>query len=141
MVVLDTDHVSLLQWKQSADGQRLDARPKRIQADQQATTIITYEEQSRGWLALVTRARSMEEQIEAYDRLQRHCELYRRFELLAYDRPAAKKFSDLQGLRLKLGTQDLNIAVSCLANNALLLSRNLRDFRRVPGLKVEDWAK
>jgi predicted nucleic acid-binding protein len=28
-----------------------------------------------------------------------------------------------------------------LAHNALLLSRNLRDFRRIPQLRVEDWSK
>jgi tRNA(fMet)-specific endonuclease VapC len=35
---------------------------------------------------------------------------------------------------------DLKIAAIALFNNATLLSRNLKDFRKVPDLNVEDWA-
>jgi len=39
---------------------------------------------------------------------------------------------------------DLKIAAIALANNAKLLSRNLSDYlsdyRKVPGLQVEDWT-
>jgi tRNA(fMet)-specific endonuclease VapC len=34
---------------------------------------------------------------------------------------------------------DLKIASIVLAHNAMLLSRNLRDFQQVPNLRVEDW--
>jgi predicted nucleic acid-binding protein len=33
----------------------------------------------------------------------------------------------------------LKIAAIALANNARLLSANLRDFEKVPGLHVENW--
>jgi tRNA(fMet)-specific endonuclease VapC len=33
----------------------------------------------------------------------------------------------------------LKIAAIAIANDALLLSANLRDFEQVPGLRVEDW--
>jgi len=36
------------------------------------TTIITYEEQSRGWLSIISRAKSAGEQIQAYGRLENH---------------------------------------------------------------------
>ncbi len=38
-----------------------------------------------------------------------------------------------------LGTMDLKIASITLANNAILLSRNLCDLERIPDLRVEDW--
>jgi tRNA(fMet)-specific endonuclease VapC len=34
---------------------------------------------------------------------------------------------------------DLKIASVALANNATLLSRNLQDYQKVPGLRVVDW--
>ena len=36
---------------------------------------------------------------------------------------------------------DLKIASIVLVHDATLLSRNLRDFRQVPGLRVEDWLR
>ena len=36
---------------------------------------------------------------------------------------------------------DLKIAAVTIANNAILLSRNLRDFQQIPELKVEDWLQ
>jgi tRNA(fMet)-specific endonuclease VapC len=35
---------------------------------------------------------------------------------------------------------DLKIAATAISHNALLLSRNLVDFRKVPRLRVEDWT-
>ena len=36
------------------------------------------------------------------------------------------------------GTMDLRLAAIALSQNLTVLTRNLRDFGRVPGLKVED---
>jgi tRNA(fMet)-specific endonuclease VapC len=40
----------------------------------------------------------------------------------------------------KIGRADLLIAAISLANRATVVSRNLKDFRQVPGLRVENWA-
>jgi tRNA(fMet)-specific endonuclease VapC len=34
----------------------------------------------------------------------------------------------------------LKIAAVALANNIVLLTRNRRDFSRIPGLRIDDWS-
>lgn len=58
-----------------------------------------------------------------------------------FDTAAAARLVQLRRSRVRLGAMDLKIAAIGLAQEAVLLSRNLADFRRVPGLRVEDWAE
>ena len=41
---------------------------------------------------------------------------------------------------VKIGRSDLLIASIALAHQATLVTRNVRHFRQVPGLNVENWA-
>ena len=61
MFVLDTDHLSVLEWEDSRSTQRLLERLSLIAPDEAATTIINFEEQMRGWLAYLSRARTLTE--------------------------------------------------------------------------------
>ena len=139
MVVLDTDHLSLLNWDETSAVPRLWARLQGVDPEI-ATTIVNYEEQTRGWMAYVARARRLPEIVAAYARLSKHLEGYRRIRVLDFDEAAAAGFDRLRRSRIRIGTQDLKIAAIALAHGATLLSRNLVDFRKVPGLKVEDWT-
>jgi tRNA(fMet)-specific endonuclease VapC len=109
-------------------------------SDGAATTIITYEEQARGWLAFVARARTSKQRVHAYRKLFLHLEAFRRIEVLQFDDRCDSQFERLRQMRLRVGTLDLKIAAVALVERATLLSRNLSDFRRVPGLTVEDWT-
>jgi tRNA(fMet)-specific endonuclease VapC len=60
--------------------------------------------------------------------------------LLPFDNRAAAEFDRLRQSRIRIGTMDLKIAAIALANDATLLTRNLSDFRKVPGLRAEDWS-
>ena len=141
MVVLDTDHVSLLERRAtSAEGRRLAARLDPIPATDQATTVVSYEEQLRGWLAMLAKARNMAQQIDAYRRLKKQLENYCRIVVLEFDEAAATIFQRLAKARSKVGVMDLKIAAIVLAHDATLLTRNSADFRRVPNLKFEDWT-
>ena len=47
--------------------------------------------------------------------------------------------ADLARRGTPIGSNDLLIASIALANNFTLVTHNLRDFSRVPKLKIEDW--
>jgi tRNA(fMet)-specific endonuclease VapC len=61
MYLLDTDHVSLVVWPDSPEAGRLRERLEqtKIKGEIVATTIITFEEQTRGWLSHVSKARTL----------------------------------------------------------------------------------
>lgn len=139
MVVLDTDHVSLLEW--DFDGSApLRERLADLEPNEVATTIISYEESMRGWMAYIARARTVAQQVEGYQRLRRHLDNYRQIPVLDFDEDAGAQYQRLRRARIRIGTMDLKIAAIVLASGATLLSRNRIDFEKVPGLAVEDWT-
>lgn len=137
---LDTDHMSLLERAESGSGTRLLERLRQVAPEQRGTTIISFEEQMRGWMGYLAKARQVAKQIEAYRRLHRQLDMYGQMVVLDFNETAATEFQRLSGARLRIGTMDLKIAAIVLAHDATLLSRNLRDFRQINGLKVEDWT-
>ena len=139
MLLLDTDHLTLTQ-RRGSQYVRLSERLSPLSPEQVATTVIRYEEQTRGWMAYMSRTRTVAEQIDAYGRLLQHIENFRRIKVVPFDSLAATYFQRLIKSRPRLGTMDLKIAAIALSLDATLLSRNLADFRRVAGLKVEDWT-
>jgi tRNA(fMet)-specific endonuclease VapC len=61
------------------------------------------------------------------------------WEVLPFSSAAALECQRLRKERVRIGSQDLKIAAVALVNDALLLSANLADFRKVPRLRVENW--
>jgi len=104
------------------------------------TTIVNFEEQARGWLSFIANARQSHQEIVAYKRLHRLLTFYSDLLVLDYDQDAAEQFTKLRQIKVKVGTMDLKIAAIAISQNALLLSRNLKDFQQIPDLRVEDWT-
>ncbi|MGA2233278.1 MAG: type II toxin-antitoxin system VapC family toxin [Tepidisphaeraceae bacterium] len=139
--VLDTDILSLLAHQDSPEAPRIRRRIAELPADDSiATTVINYEEQMRGWMALLNRARSARSEIDAYARLLRHLATFRRMTVLAYDEAAAKIVERFRGLRTLVGAMDLKIAAIVIASDGILVSRNSVDFGKITGLRTEDWS-
>ena len=92
-----------------------------------------------GWLAEIKRRRNIEDQIPIYGQLIKMVALYQKWRIAPLDKLAAAEFTRLKKQKIHVGTRDLKIAAIALAHSALLLSANLRDFRQVPGLRVENW--
>ena len=137
MFVLDTNHASELIFRTAA-GLRLLHRLDESH-DDAAVSAITVEESLRGWLAEIRRQAEPRKQIPAYQRLIKQVDIFASWLVLPWDEDAADLYDPLKHLRQQVGTQDLKIACICLAHDATLLTRNVADFKPVPGLRVESW--
>lgn len=136
LYVLDTDHVTLHQRNDPV----LQPRIAALDARELAVTIVTAEEQMRGWLKLIRRARSKQRQVTAYEGLRIALEYFGSVPLLDFDPAAAAHFEQLRSQKIRIGTRDLRIGAITLAVGGVLLTRNVRDFGQIPGLLTEDWS-
>lgn len=141
MMVLDTDHVSILQHEDSPQAIALTKRLEALPKDEVATTVVTLEEQTRSWLALIGRYSNVRQQVAYYDRLAEMVDFFAGWQVLPFDDRAAIEFQQKRHQRIRVATTDLKIASIVLMRDATLLSSNLRDFERVPGLRVENWLQ
>jgi tRNA(fMet)-specific endonuclease VapC len=139
LYLLDTDHVSLLN-RGGETMQRIKTRIAAQSPDTVAVSIVTYEEQFRGWTAELAKVQAVDKQMETYARLNRMRQYYCATPVLLFDEKCLAQFQTLWIQRLRVGTMDLKIAATALANNATLITRNTSDFSKVPGLTVEDWT-
>lgn len=135
--VLDTNHLSELGYGTPA-GLRL--RDRLLESGEDAAiTIITVEEQLRGWLAEIHRLSDPHRQILVYQRLQERVEFFARWPVLRWDAAASDLFLRFRRERIRVGSMDLKIACITLVHEATLLTRNTGDFGKVPGLIVANW--
>ena len=114
--------------------ERLEAAP-----DEKAVTVITLEEQMRGWLADISRQREPHRQVNGYAKLQRQVDVFADWTVLGWDDDSADLFVDLRRQRVRIGSMDLKIACIALAHDCTLLTRNSRDFGKVPQLRFQNW--
>ncbi len=108
--------------------------------DSDMLSILQRQEQMRGWLAALHKARTDERLLLAYRELQSMLRDFCHLNILPFDAAAQNDFKRLRRQKIRVGTMDLRIASITLATRSTLLSRNLHDFERVPGLVVEDWT-
>ncbi len=141
MIVLDTDCRSLLEREKFTESSKLRQKLEQFPADEIFTTIITFEEQMRGWMAFLAKSKTVEQQVYAYEKLHRFLISYRNTAILDFDENAAEIYKNLKSQKIRIGTMDLKIASIAISHNAILVSRNLRDFEQIPDLTVEDWTQ
>ena len=137
MLILDTDHLTAID-RATASGAVLRSRLA-SREDEFCTTVVSISEQLSGLLALISSARSDHETLDRYGRLSKKLGSLQDFRLLDWTDAAAGEFHKLRRKKLRIGTMDLRIASIALSNNATLLTANVRDFEKVPGLRVENW--
>ncbi len=81
------------------------------------------------------------QQITYYDKLIEFIRFFNDWMILPLEASAVQVFRDLRTAKVRVPTTDLKIAAISVDRGALLLSRNSRDFERVPGLHFEDWTR
>ena len=138
LYVLDTDVLGFAFQQHFAVLRRVQALTDQ---DSVVTTIITLGEDLGGWLPACRRARNGTARSQAYGRLQRGLDFYRRWVCLPFDASAAEVFDELRAKKVRIGTNDLAIAAITLSVGGVLVTRNVVDFKLVAGLKVEDWTQ
>jgi tRNA(fMet)-specific endonuclease VapC len=111
------------------------ANPKNL-----AVTVISLEEQMYGRLSEIKKATSAISLITAYSRLEITLDYFKSVQVLPFDQNAHTSFESLIRQKLRVGTQDLRIAAIALSVNGIVVTRNQKDFGKVPNLQVENWA-
>jgi len=138
--LLDTDHVSLLLERHPQVSRRLANQGAEV-----AISIVTVQELFNGWVVRINSAREVEDAVRLYGKLSRTVALFGRVRVLDFDGKAGEMFQRLQTENPTLSKQrlqkDMRIAAIALANDAVVVTRNYRDFSQVSGLNIEDWSQ
>ena len=135
--LLDTDALSLFQRQHPALTSRVHAHPPASLF----LASITIQEQAQGWLAALNAARSEQHLAETHHLLVRLLvPSWGQFAILPFNEQAIVRFASLRILKLNVGANDSRIASVALEHNLIVVTRNIRDFGRVPGIVTEDWS-
>ena len=135
-LLLDTDHISLHERGHLPLRARLAATP----SDAIAVSVVTVEEMIRGRLAILARRSAGEARVWAYSKFMETILFFSSIQVVPYDLASEEQFQSLRAMRLRVGSQDLRIAATALVHNLVLVTRNRRDFERVPGIVIDDWS-
>jgi tRNA(fMet)-specific endonuclease VapC len=137
MLVLDTDTLThLLRGNASVILRRSQA------TEEVVLTEITRIEVLQGRFASILKAADRGQLFLAQQQLALSEQHLEAFDFLPITDAAAVEFERLlgtKGLR-RIGRGDLLIASIVLANKATLVTRNLKDYSKIPGLRLDNWA-
>lgn len=137
--IMDTDHLSLYERAHPKVCERI-IKARQNSTDTLFTTVVSLEEQYAGRIAQIRKASTPEKLVIAYEKLKQIFALFSDLDILEYDLKADEYFREFRKAGIRIGTLDLRIAAITLTNNGILLSRNLKDFKKVPGLTIQDWS-
>ncbi len=136
LFLFDTDHLT---HYQRGHPQVLINMVRHV-TDQLAISVITVEEQLTGWQRALSQAKDDVRRAEVYRRMACAVESLASWGVLPFSLVAMSRHAALVRQRLNVGSNDLKIAATALELNATVVTRNHRDFARVPALLHEDWS-
>ena len=137
MILLDSDHLTALKYTTGERSVRLRTRLAAASGEVLGTTVVNVEEQMKGWIAAVAKERQVRRQMSAYRELARLFTFIQPYHIALLTDAAVDLFEQFGSIRI--GVSDRKIGAIAIANNALLLTANRRDFEKVLGLRFENW--
>jgi tRNA(fMet)-specific endonuclease VapC len=135
LYILDTDIFSLWATNNVVVRARVAAHPR----SDVAISILTVEEALVGWLTALRQVKTNDRRAVIYDRMTLTAAAMADLQSVSCSLAALDRYDQLLKLKLGVGGFDLRIAAIVLEHKATIVTRNLSDFRRVPGLTCEDW--
>lgn len=136
LYILDTDILTLLRVNHPEVSLRVAATA----INDVVTTVITADEMLTGWYGMVRRAAQPAAIESAYARLADIITFLTGLRILNFTVAAIARFEQLRKLKLNVAKNDLRIAAIALEAGAIVVTRNARDFGRVPSVVIEDWS-
>ena len=112
MIVLDTDHLTAISFPEHSQYPGLLARMHSASDQNFVTTIVSVEEQIRGWFGSIHRQREVHKQLSSYERLSKFFDFLREWGIARFDARAADEFERLRRARVRIGSMDLKIELS-----------------------------
>ena len=137
LYILDTDTLQLFQDEHPL----VVARVQAVALEDRAISVISVEEQLSGWYTQLRQAKRSERLAWAYRRLAATVRFLSRVQIVDFEESAIQRCEQLKKRKVKVGTNDLRIAATVLERDAILVTRNVRDFQKIPNLRTEDWSK
>lgn len=134
--LLDTNTVTLLRHGHH----RIVANVTSHSSDTIGITVVNVEEILAGWFTRVRQAKTKAAQAAASRLLANATMHLGQFPIFPLTETSIDEYERLVRLKLNIGAMNLRIAAIALELGAIVVTNNIRDFGRVPGLSVEDWA-
>ena len=138
--LLDTDHVSFLQRRNSQEFNRLSKRISQYDQTDFALSVVSFHEQLLGAHSYINRAQTSNEMERGYELLLQILQGFAFAPVLPFDAQAIAIFERWREQGVRVSTMDLRIAAIAKSRNLVLLTRNAKDFNKVPDLATEDWT-
>src|SRR5262245_9071927 len=138
MILLDADTVTHFSYGHANVRRKIEEAGD----EELAIAVITRHEILRGRAESLLKAANAEELRKAAERFRQAEELLSDFLVVGFDENSIRHFGRLRKQRnlKKMGRADMLIACIALAHDALLVTRNTKDYKEVAGLRVENWV-
>jgi tRNA(fMet)-specific endonuclease VapC len=138
LIALDTDVFADAMFGDSIITERLG----KISIAEQSLPVVVVEEVVRGRLGSIRQAEAGRGKMKldiAYDLFRQSIEDANAFIILPLTSAVIMLVDAWKRQRIRVATHDMQIAAICIVHGATLVTRNRRDYEKIPGLTFEVW--